>query len=185
MPGSAAVVSSRRRGDEERALLERLNRGDPGAQAAIVRRFLALAHKFAHGWRRGVGLAGEAKCETAAITRAAGDARVLEVAQDGVAVGALQIAASDSARCAACSLVDSSPSTVVISSRLLIAFGLAKEPTSSPRQPPDTAVTWAPRTTTCDRVRPATRRRTGGEGHGGDAVLSIAFGGPVVREPPM
>jgi RNA polymerase sigma-B factor len=56
MPGSAAVVSpilASRRRDEERALFERLGRGDPDAREAILRRFLPLAHKLARGYRGG------------------------------------------------------------------------------------------------------------------------------------
>ena len=43
----------RRRGEEERALFARLRGGDESARVAIVRRFLPLAHKLAHGYPGG------------------------------------------------------------------------------------------------------------------------------------
>ena len=47
----APVDRPRRRGEEERELFRRLLQGDLTAREAIVRRFLPLAHKLAHGYR--------------------------------------------------------------------------------------------------------------------------------------
>jgi RNA polymerase sigma-B factor len=58
MPGPTLLTpppvgAPRRRGDEERALFQRLREGDASARDAIVRRFLPLAHKLAHGYPGG------------------------------------------------------------------------------------------------------------------------------------
>ena len=47
------VARPRGRAEEERALFVRLRQGDASAHEAIVRRFLPLAHKLAHGYPGG------------------------------------------------------------------------------------------------------------------------------------
>ena len=57
MSGPDMLVSptahSPRRGEEERALFARLRQGDANAREALVRRFLPLAYKLAHGYPGG------------------------------------------------------------------------------------------------------------------------------------
>jgi len=56
LPGPNTIALQREslaltRKDQERALFDRLAAGDPSAKDALVRRFLPLAHKLAHGYQ--------------------------------------------------------------------------------------------------------------------------------------